>query len=280
MKAYFPNVKELMDLIQAELPEGVYAADRADDPDKTSVSSSELRAHAAVLADLYSNLKTINDDKTLSTLSQSGLSYWEKELFLRPQDTSLSYEMRLQNLLAKKRSSGGISLPAIQSVIDAILKDVDYALLPYSGQADGAWRLGESVLSERTYLSLRDPIWGARRDRDLLGCDQNLEASGVSEGVLREIQATAYTYEVRIFSEISDELLRLLDQRLKELEPARSTHLITIKAIGPAEADILDLGSFDQHLLTDEIDCGTFDRPAGSYNLYDFGGTNWDQSGN
>ena len=227
-----------------ELPDGVYAADRANDPNPAnrSVSSSELRAHAALLAMLYSNLATINADKAITTVSPTGLANWEKELFSAAQDSSLSYQTRQQNLLAKIRASGGISLPAIQAVVAGVLGPVGlaFAILPLSGQSNGtdtgAWVLGFSALGEDTYLAELDPLIGTGLDvgQTPLDCTLNYAAAGITAEQLAQIQATAYTYEVRIYGNANSTTLAVLDAQLTALEPARSTHIIMNNATPPS----------------------------------------------
>lgn len=232
----FLTVEQIMDLLLAELPDGPYAADRADDPDfaKRSASSSELRAHAQTIANLYENLAAINSDKFISTVTTDGLNSWEKELFAAAQDSLLPYSIRQQNLLAKYRASGGISLPAIQSVVDGIITPLGltFDILPWSGQsnglASGAWLLDVSALGQGTFLGNLDPLRGAGRDPGIvpLDCSLDYAAAGLTSQQLLDIQATAYTYEVRIFGTADAATLALLDRRLTELEPARSTHII------------------------------------------------------
>lgn len=276
---FFLNVEQVLDILMAELPANVYASDRADDPDfnKRSYSSSELRAHAQVFANLYENLLAINSDKFISTVTLEGLSNWEKELFASAQDSMQPYVVRQQNLLAKYRASGGISLPAIASVVHGILDPVGLAfdILPFCGQSNGmiqgAWLLGISALGLDTFLALRDPLFGAQQDQTPLDCDLDYAAAGITAQDLLEIQVTAYTYEVKIYGVADAATLALLDQQLTALEPARSTHVITNNASGPVDPDVLDLGPFDGDTRVDDIDFGDF-GPTATFDIWDFGG--------
>lgn len=240
----FPDEEQILTILMGELPEGVYAADRANDPnpDKRSVSSSELRAHARLLAMLYSNLEIINEDKAITTVSPTGLSNWEKELFATAQDSSLDYMTRQQNLLAKRRASGGISLPAIRAVAAGILTPagLTFAILPLNGQSNGtdtgAWILGVSSLGEDTYLAELDPLIGTGLGlgQTPLDCSLDYAAAGITAQQLAQIQATAYTYEVRIYGHADANTLAVLDSQLTALEPARSTHIIMNDATPPS----------------------------------------------
>jgi hypothetical protein len=220
----------------SDLPEGVYAEDRADNADlsQRSYSSSELRAHAQVYATLYSNLEDIYLNKFISTIQPDGLADWEKELFATTQDATLPFTTRQQNLLAKIRANGGISLPAIRAVVAAILtpQGLAFDILPYNGQyngtAYGAWILEESQLGYDTYLAAQDPLIGAMQNPGQvpLDCSLNYAAAGITQQQLIDIQMTAYTYEVDIYGNADANTLALLDSQLTALEPARSTHVI------------------------------------------------------
>lgn len=239
---FFPSTEELLDIVMAELPAGVYASDRADDPnpDKRSYTSAEVRAHMVMIADLYTNLFNIYRDKFVTTVTLEGLPSWEADYFSSAQDSSLPYATRQQNLLAKIRANGGISLPAIQSVVDGILtpKGLAFDILPYSGQTNGvlfgAWIFESSKLGADTFLALRDPLWGARTEGGLVPLDCNLDyaAAGLTAQDLLDIQFTAYAYEVRIFGNADALTLSLLDRQLTALEPARSTHIIRNNSTG------------------------------------------------
>lgn len=233
---FFLSVEQVLSILMDETPDKLYPKDRADNPDKTknSYSSSELRAQAQLIANLYDNLALIDNDKALTTVSPSGLAYWEKQLFSAIQSSSLTYAQRQANLISKYRSSGGISLPAIRSVVAAILDPLGlpFAILPYSGQNNGtlqgAWVLEISTLEDDTWLAEMDPELGTGLGAGLipLDCSLNYAAAGITSGQLLEIQKTAYAYEVQIYGVADAQTLALLDARLTALEPARSTHVI------------------------------------------------------
>ena len=227
----FLTTDEILEILLAELPADVYASDYANDEDESrrSVSSSELRAHAELLSGLSENLESIYSDKFLQTVTEAGLILWEKDLFSTAQDSNLGFALRVQNLISKLRATGGISLPAITSIIAGILGGLDFEVLPYSGQAGvGAWVLDGSALDQGTWLAKIDPIMGARTEGGLipLDCSFDYADEGLTAQDLLDIQETAYKYEVRIYGNASAATLSLLDQRLTQLEPARSTHVI------------------------------------------------------
>lgn len=240
---FFPDVEQILTILMGELPEGVYATDRADDPnpDNRSNSSSELRTQSQMLANLYANLETIYLDKFATTVTSTGIGSWEKDFFSAAQDQALGFATRQQNLIAKIRANGGISLPAIANVVHAILDPVGltFDILPLSGQNNGtvygAWILGLSELGLDTYLAQLDPLIGTGLGvgQTPLDCSLNYAAAGLTAEQLLEIQATAYTYEVRIYGTADANTLAVLDKQLTALEPARSTHIIRNNATPP-----------------------------------------------
>lgn len=276
----FPGVEQILDIIMGELPAGVFPEDRADSEldSRRSYSSAELRAHAQSIADLYGTMALTYQDKFITTATADGITAWEKQLFIESQNSALPIETRRQNLLSKYRASGGISLPAIQSVVDGILTPLGlpFEIIPYSGQSNGvvtgAWILDVSALDVGTFLSSLDPLRGAGRDPGIvpLDCDGDYAAAGLTLDEYRAIQETAYRYEVRIYGVASAETLALLNKQLTALEPARSDHTITNDAPTPMDPDVLDFGPPGSDAIVESIDFGE-DAPVPTYDVWNFG---------
>jgi hypothetical protein len=232
--------EEVVDLLLSELPGGVYPTDRADDPDKArrSYSSSELRAHSVQVATVYDKLRTTALNKSITDMTLDGVSDWEKMLFKDAQNASLPLETRRQNLLSKYRATGGISYLILDSVVHGILDAVGLAFqlaarsMPLN---DGTWMLDVSPLDQGTYLASGDPLVGTRQDPPFvpLDCALDYASAGLTAEQLIGIQDTAYAYEVRIFGVADAATLALLEARLTETEPARSTHYIFNNHPGP-----------------------------------------------
>lgn len=281
MQQFFLNVDQILDLFFGELPDGVYADDRANDPDpdNRSYSSSELLAMSTLLAGMYDNLDDIYQNKFVSTIQPDGLNAWEVDYFAAVQDSLLPFNVRQANLLAAVRAVGSIALPAIQNLVAGILAPfgLSFAILPYCGQSNGttqgAWVLGLSQLGLDTFLALEDPLIGTGLGvgETPLDCNLNYAAAGLTAQDLANIQATAYTYEVLIYGNANADTLATLDRVLTQKEPARSTHIITNNASGPVSSTVLDLGSFTGDTFTNIIDAGLFTVPAATYDVWDFG---------
>ena len=240
---FFPNEDEIFDLLMQELPRGVYATDKAVNPDtsKRSYSSSELRAHALIFNDIYNNLAIIAADKNASTVTEGGIARWEAEYFTEAQDASQPFSVRKENLLIKLQASDGINYESVRKAVANILdpQSIPFRLLAYCGvsQGDetGAWILEISSLGFDTYLAGLDPLRGAGRGAGIipLGCDRDYAAAGLTEEEMREIEETAYKYELRIYGNASADTLARLESILTEREPARSDHVILNNATPP-----------------------------------------------
>jgi len=243
LNPYFLNTEEILDLLLGELPAGVYSQDRANNPDPTKISysSAELRAHANLLSNFETQGQSVYNNFFITTLMSDGLSQWEKDFFGAIQDSSLTYTQRIQNLLAKYRATGGLSVPYITGIVAGILGPIglSFAILPLSGQVNndgntGAWILGYSSLGLNTYLSTIDPIWCDLVGFTPLDCSLDYAAAGITALQMAEIQDVAYSYEVRIYGNADATTLALLDADLTKFEPARSTHIIMNNASPPA----------------------------------------------
>lgn len=272
----FLGVEQLLDIVMGELPEGIYATDRADDPDpnKRSYTSSELRAHSQMFANLYSNVSDIYADKFVTTMTDGGVPKWEKDLFGSVQTGSITD--RKAAVIVKFRAGKGISVPAITALVASVLGPlgVPFQILPYSGQSNGtitgAWVLGASPLGLSTWLSFMDPLLGARQDLTPLDCSLDYAAAGLTLEQLQEIQFTAYAYELQIFGTVDAATLSQINALLTTNEPARSDHVVANNAPYVAQdPDIIDFGAPGSDTIMDIIDFGS-GAPAATFDVWDF----------
>lgn len=257
----FLTRSQLYRMIQRELPEGAYP----DGPPTAFYSTADSDATAAVLGGAYSNLESIYDN-FFPQFSTDRLTDWEIEVLGAPQDATKSLVARHAAVIAHFRSQQTISyssilaqLQEIFSISDLIEENntvvtpdwlLDFGTLDsntYLGYRDpgtpgstlgfqlvtwcdtpGAWRLGSSMLDVETYLSLMDPLFSTGLD-----CALNYASLGLTAQQLADIQATAYTYEVRIIGTAQQSFLDYLEARLNQIEPARSKHVIYNSYPGP-----------------------------------------------
>lgn len=171
----FPNIEQIMDILMGEFPANVYAEDRADniDPKLRSYSSSEIRAHASMIAALYANMQAVWQDKFISTVNADSIAQWEMILFGTAQDSTQPLEVRRANLLTKFQSTGGISYTYINNIIHGILDplSIPFQIIYYTGFNGGAWILDESPLDVSDYLAGMDPLEGAIQNKYVLDCN-------------------------------------------------------------------------------------------------------------
>lgn len=233
----FPNIEQVLNILLGELPKNVFSQDRADSDnvDKRSYSSSELRSHAQLLANIYKNLQDVYLDKTISTVQPDGLSSWEMDLFSSAQNGARSFTDRQINLISKYRAQGGISYSYIYNIVHNLLnpKGLGFDLITYTGiggSRSAAWRLGLSALGANTYLAEADPLIGA-----VIGNPTNCtnSTSTLTTDQLRKIRETAYTYAVWIYGGADASTLSTLDAMLTQAEPGGSTHVIVNNAVQP-----------------------------------------------
>lgn len=272
--AIFLNVEQTMDILLGEMPRDLYASDRADSSDlnKRSYSSSEIRAHAQMFANLYSNLDDIEENKFVTTLNVNGISKWEKQLFPFAVDSSQPFDTRKQNAVTKYRATGGISNAYINALVHSVLDPLGLAfdISSYCGMNNGGWILDNTPLDVGTFLAYLDPLFGAQQDHVPLDCDLDYVAAGITAQDLLDIQTTAYTYEVRIYGNADAMTLSSLDQLLTRSEKAGSTHLIINQFPLPTDPDFIDMGPFTGDTLIDNIDCGNFLSLDATYDVWDF----------
>lgn len=272
----FLTEDESFDIMQGELPQGVYAADRAKaaDATKRSWSSSELRAWAKLTYYAYAALAQVYDNKFISYANEEGIARWEKDLLFYGGDGTLMLEERRAVLLAKVRATGGLSYTAINALVGGVLEPLGFSwdIVGLNGFRGGAWMIDtQSRIDRDTFLAAGDPLRGAVIG-SALDCDLDYAAVGITAEQLEGIQQAAYTYVVRILNDtLPDSVLAFLDLLLTTFEAARSTHLIVQNFITGDVPDVIDGGRFTTTRYFGIIDGGRF-NVASEYDVID-GGT-------
>lgn len=246
---------QLYRILQRELPSDVYA----DGSPSAFFSTADMDSVAQVIADSYSNLHTIYLDE-FPTTTEARISDWELKVLGAVGNALFDLDTRKANVLARLREQRGISVPIIESKLDPVFAIADIIdenatvvvpswLLEVNGYLEvddyiafrdppsseggltyqlvewchspGAWILDVSELEVSTYLSFKDPLYSTG-----ITCALNYAALGLTAQDLADIQATAYTYEIRIIGTAGTNFLNYLDALLDRIEPARSTHFI------------------------------------------------------
>lgn len=229
-----PSVEQLVDLFMAELPEGMFALDRADallvdgvtpDPSRISVSSADIRAQMTLLAVAYANLTLIYFNKFAQNATDDTIGRWEKQVFGVLQDSSQPLSVRVANVVAQISSNAGISGPAIETLLTPLFANASlaFSVAPWNGTGgEGGWILGQTALGAETYVNKIDPNLPSANAPLTNALDY--AASGLTLAQLQDIQAVAYTYDVRIYGNADSTFLAKLDVLLTRIEPARSAH--------------------------------------------------------
>lgn len=257
----FGSEDELFAVLQGEMPDGVYSKDLAKNTDTTNNAwtSSEARTWAMLIRDAYVSLLAIYNNKFVTLADHSGIERWEKVLFATPVDGTLTWEERRDNLLTQLRYQGGINFAVINAAVSAILTPLalTYTISTLNGARPGsAWILDVGLLGLDTFLVGMDPIRGAIRTAPL-DCDLDYEAAGLTLAQLQAIQATAYTYVVKITGTADDATLAKLDTVLTRLEGASRTHMI-VNNVGGPYPDVFDGGLFTAPTDFGILDGGRF----------------------
>jgi len=211
--AKFLTAQELYRLLQREYPPHAYP----DGSPGTFYSTASAYAKSQVLASAYENLETIYDNLFPQT-AEAQLDEWEIKVFGKL-SVNLTTEERRQRLLAKLRNQKKINLWKVLITVLGFLPEGTYVQISEWGNfySDGGWVIGVSQLGLNTRFAHAN------------GFGYTLDAveSGVGPATpsdLVEAMVNAYTYEIRIFSAVSDSTLEEIELAVLETEPARSVH--------------------------------------------------------
>jgi hypothetical protein len=132
-----------------------------------------------------------------------------------------------------------------------------YNIFALNGSVPGsAWIMDVSHLGLDTFLVGMDPIRGAIRTAPL-DCNLNYAAAGLTLAQLQAIQATAYTYVVKITGTASSTVLAQLGAALTIFEGASRTHMI-VNNVGDPYPDRFDGGLFTASQDFGILDGGSF----------------------
>lgn len=230
----FLTQEDLYRLLQRELPEDVYA----DGAPSAFFSTADMNAVAKTLGSAYTNLERIYDNY-FPQYADERIGDWEVTVFGFVSDDAFTLEERRDRVVAKLRNRPGITKDDVFRAVTGMFPSLapsGVEILPW-GCADGGWTLNVSELGYDTYLNGWPRVAAVGPDL----CDLPASAFGLTDAQWAEMQAEAYTYEVRLAVPVTGASLTALDQLLTAVEPARSTHVITQPAdyLATEDGDIL-----------------------------------------
>jgi hypothetical protein len=216
----FLSQNDVYRLLQREQPEDVYA----DGPPSAFYSTADNGAVAGVIADAYGNAQSIAGNYFPQT-ADDRLADWEITAFGYNLDASLSTAQRQSQVTEQIRTRKGIRKSDMLGIVLGILGSSVQVKIVGWGDKSGAWVLGESPLGISTFLGgsiPRNSVYGANVWQ--LGWAH----FGITQDQWSQLQADAYTYEVRIYGyTLTTKQRQQIDQALSLFEAARDRHIIT-----------------------------------------------------
>jgi hypothetical protein len=225
--AKFLTRQQLYRLLQRELPEDLYA----DGAPSQYVSTAEMDSVAGVLASAYQTMERVYQNVFVISADEK-LNEFENAYFAES-TSGLKREERIARILAKIRSTDDISHWQLLTTVGTLLA--------------GTWVevLQRHVRNDETTAMLRgerlDEVWGPgwSSGDPFPGGVTGFEELRSSQPTLLALRDKAFTYDVLIYSRsINSEVLSLLEKTLREQEPARAAHTVTL--LDPALLDFTD----------------------------------------
>ncbi len=226
----FLTQDDVYDLLQREMPEGVYPEGSAS----ASFHGADLGASAKTVETAYSNQARIYANYFPQTADEKLTDF--EELHLGEQLlSSLTLAQRRDRVIAKirqqRRTTPSDIRAAVQTVVD---EGVLFEVIEW-GCEHGGWVLDESQLDIETILNAFAGLqFGFRED----WCSVTATELGLTEEEYLIYREEAYTYEVRFYDyTLTAAEAERLEKVLLDAEPARSRHIVTD---GLDSADMID----------------------------------------
>lgn len=219
--------QDIYRLLQRENPpDDVYP----DGPATAFFSTADTWAVAGRIADAYGSLQTIYTEyspiSASATLPDHEMAYFGYNL-----DASLTINQRRTRLLAKVRARPRTTPADMLNVVYTVLDPSVLVEIVEWGNGQAGWMLDVSELEISTILNGFDQV--QRTGPNL--CQLGPSDYGLSPSDFANMQAEAYTYEVRIYGYTLTSVQRAqIDTALNAAEPARSQHLI-VDGLNPAD---------------------------------------------
>lgn len=217
---YVLTAQDLYKLLGRELPENVYPESGVPSDYR---STSELQAISVALETAYKSASAVWENEIVISALVEKINDWE-QVYFATNSLELSFEDRLNRILAKIRSSEDISWWQIATTVATLLP--------------------EAIVQVRQRNNTNNPVTSALKGEqaDLVWTGNWQSGDPFPTGVtgrnsirfnqseMREIQTEAFTYDVIIFAQgiVSQIKVDLIDATLTEQEPARCNHTVTI----------------------------------------------------
>lgn len=231
--AIFLTQAQIYEMLQRELPEGVYPAGSAT----AFYSNADMDSVANVAASGYMSMQRIYENYWPQT-SVEKIDDWVFKMFGFYFDASVDLLQKQTRVIEKVRKVGSIDLFTILTIVAKYVPVGTFCQVQFACGQDASWSLGVSLLGINTYLAFVNiPIFSQnvqnwcsfvsslhwRLGQDGLGFNTYLSEFPYID--LATFQSNSFRYDIRIFDyTIPPGDLANLEAELQTGEPARSAH--------------------------------------------------------
>lgn len=217
--------EEIYDIIQRELPEGVYATTKRPEEFFTTADDD---AFAKTLDSVYFNACRVYENYFPQT-AEEFIGKHEIKVFGEIGDAASGLAERRDRVLTQLRSRKGIKPVDILELVQLVIGSDKIIEIIEGASSDGSWILNESLLDQSTILSAFSGLDSNLSGPDIF--DKTAAELGLTQEELDQYQEEAYSYTIRIIGyEATEAELAEIERLLELYEPARSVHTIVNNA--------------------------------------------------
>jgi hypothetical protein len=268
----FLTTKQLYKLVNAELPEFVYAY--AASPTSFYVSS-EFYSYAECIHSLYETMQNIYIESIPNTCTLDGIAGHEIAYLGQISMGNLSLEERRSIVLSKIRSLASCSMWNVLQFITTFYPDVYFQIVTYNTQYSGdGWVVDESLLGFNTFLSAgslqtltgsrADEVWtGTWEQGDPMPNGVNGDPD-ITQAEVLAMRETAYGFLIRVFGTDFTTLGNFteFERQFAQIIPVRSDYHTLENAVltdYDLTEDVTDLTEWDN------INCMMYESSTGLF---------------